>query len=51
MMGRFAFDGAEGYAFHIYEDDTQEDSVTTITFKELPLLLAFMQHNFPGLFV
>lgn len=49
-MGRYAFDGAEGYAFHIYEDDTQETLLTTVRFDELEEFGAFLKHNLPGLF-
>jgi hypothetical protein len=50
-MGRFAFDGAEGFAFHIYSDESQEELAISIQFKELPLLVEFLRHNFPGMFV
>jgi hypothetical protein len=49
-MGRFAFDGAEGIAFWIYDDASQETGESKIMFSDLPVLLAFLRHNFPGLF-
>lgn len=51
-MGRFAFDGAEDIAFHIYDDDYDDPiSVTEVKFGELETLVEFLRYNFPGLFV
>lgn len=50
VVGRFAFDGAEGIAFHIYSDCSQEHSQARIMFDDLEDLKAFLTHNLPGLF-
>jgi hypothetical protein len=49
-MDRFSFDGAEGIAFWIDFDAEPEDRKSTIMHDDLPTLLAFLRHNFPGLF-
>lgn len=49
--GRFGFDGAEGHAFWVYSDATQEQAQATIEFSDLEDLKLFLQENLPGLFV
>lgn len=49
-MGRFGFDGAEGIAFWVYSDASQEEAQSTIMFVDMPVLVEFLRHNFPGYF-
>lgn len=48
---KFEFDGAENYAFWVTEvrKDASEYSIP-VMFDELDELMAFLRHNFPGLF-
>lgn len=50
-MGRFVFDGAEGIAFHVYERAEEDPTcLAEVMFDDMPVLVAFLRHNFPGLF-
>lgn len=48
QMGRFSFDGAEGIAFWVNDED--EEIATPVMFDDLPTLKAFLQYNLPGMF-
>lgn len=49
-MGRFQFDGAEGIAFWVSNEDPEIEYSMPIMFDDLDTLKAFLQHNIPGLF-
>lgn len=49
-MGRFGFDGAEGIAFWVYSDASQEEAQSTVMLADMPVLVEFLRHNFPGYF-
>lgn len=46
LMGPFSFDGAEGFAFWVNDDE--RDISVPVRFEDLETLKKFLEHNLPG---